>query len=627
MRTADELGTRQLALVAFAKLSEYEPTASSSLPSAPTADVPPLLSCCFQLLRRLDHTDPDLAARCATRLRAFIHSIISRDPDVSLAPALEVCLHNFVDISQLRNCTMLEDARQEGPCKYEHLVRLEFMSHHFISSVQDEADFEQFFSAVSWSEKATQRTPELGLAAAISLVRKSYLFSMPVIAQAHFVLLASRCVGNGDLGLHLQVFENAMHAYLIYLPELGVFDRTNVVKSLFGRFATMRLHNSCIQDGTNQKLHCQINRLFLFCKAHCDDSLHVKERSPFDIFLSFIEENQHIFPEQSRQDAVIIVKKIVSNILGCANQKDTDESDTKVSEEMIYLAAVLRLMSSSFLEVLHFIRKMRVAGDRLHENHIFLRISKTISLLGQYEANGLNIDDLFGMTEKSVDKENASVLMLFHFASLLALCLRMRFGFLWKACIVMIMMAMNLVIDEDKSLSTFQFLIASKESAISSIDQEASAISSIDQEASAISSIDQEASAISSIDQEATLKGSARRKSSTSIALQFTNLHKRCIQDDAVSDCAEGSRSKTVDGKAFLESYLGKNKSSEWDDLVDYVECEDGVDYTSWLVKHGKFKEFKYAKWMQSKQPSADKSEKKREYGASKSKRLKKASR
>jgi hypothetical protein len=90
MSDADELeGARRLALVAFAKLSQYGPSASS----APTADLPRLLSCCFQLLRRLDHADLDLATRCADHLRSFIHSVLSRDPGPFLLPALEVsCL-------------------------------------------------------------------------------------------------------------------------------------------------------------------------------------------------------------------------------------------------------------------------------------------------------------------------------------------------------------------------------------------------------------------------------------------------------------------------------------------------------------------------------------------------------
>uniref|UniRef100_A0ACD5X6R5 Uncharacterized protein n=1 Tax=Avena sativa TaxID=4498 RepID=A0ACD5X6R5_AVESA len=569
MPDADELeGARRLALLAFAELSQYGPSPSS----APTADLPPLLSCCFQLLRRLDHADPDLATRCAGRLRAFIHSIHSRDPDPSFVPALELLFENLLDANQLRSYTMIDDdAIQKGSmiymmaksCQYEHRVRLDLMSHHFISSVQDKR---QFLGALDWSEKATQRIPELGLGAAISLVRRSYLFSMPVIAQAHFVLLASRCVANGDLDLHLQVFQHAMSAYLIYLPALGVFDRNNAVKTPFSCYANMRQANSCIPDATNQKLDCEINRLLSCCKAHLDDSLHIKEMDVFDICASFIEENQHIFPEQLRQEAVILVKSIVSNSLDCAKQKETHGLNVSVSEEIIYLAAVLRLMGSSFLEILNCLRKKRAEHDVQH----VLYISETICLLGQYEANGLNSHDLFGMSENAVDWERPLMLMLFHFASLLVFCLRMRFGFLWKGCIIMIMMAMNLVIDEERSLSAFQFLIASEDSAISSIHQEDS------------------------------LKCSFRRKSSTAIAAQFNNLRKLRVRGD--SSLGTPQRSKSRDGRAFFESIPScKQNSSEWDDLVDFVECKEDVDYSSWWVQQGKFKGYKDAKWKLSK--------------------------
>ncbi|CAM0875619.1 unnamed protein product [Alopecurus aequalis] len=596
MPDADELeGARRLARRAFAKLSQY----GSSPSPAPTADLPPVLSCCFQLLRRLVHADPDVATKCASRLSAFIHSVLSRDPDPSFLPALEVLLENLVDVNRLsRSYTMIDVSIQKGSristmaksCQCELRVGLELMSHHFISSVQDEVESEQSLGALDWSEKVTQRIPELGLAAAISLVRRSYSFCMPVTAQAHFVLLASRCVTNGDLDLHLQVFQHTMSAYLIYLPALGVFDRNNAVKTQFNCYANMRLPNSCIPDAINQKLNCQINRLLSCCKAHCGDGLHVKEMDIFDICASFIDENQHMFPEQLRQEAVIVVKRIVSNSLGCAEQKETHVLDAKVSEEVIYLAAVLRLMGSSFLEILHCLRKMRVEGNMQLESSIVLCISETIRLLGEYEANGLNRHDLFDMSEKPVDRERPPVLMLLHFASLLVFCLRMRFGLLWKGCIIMMMMAMNLVIDQERNLSAFQFLIASKDSATSSILQEGS------------------------------LKNSVRRKSSASIASQFNNLRKLHIQGD--SSLGTPQRCKSGDGRALFESIPGyKEKSSEWVDLVDFVDCKD-VDYSNWWTQHRKFKEYKDAKWMRSKQPSEDIS-KIKGYSANKTKRRK----
>jgi hypothetical protein len=90
MPDADGLeGARRLALLFFAKLFHYGRSPSSPT-SAPTADLPLLLRCCFELLRWLDHADPGLATRCASRLRAFIHGVLSRDPDPSFVPAIEV---------------------------------------------------------------------------------------------------------------------------------------------------------------------------------------------------------------------------------------------------------------------------------------------------------------------------------------------------------------------------------------------------------------------------------------------------------------------------------------------------------------------------------------------------------
>jgi hypothetical protein len=431
--------------------------------------------------------------------------------------------------------------------------------------VQDE---EQFLGALDWSEKATQRIPELGLAAAISLVRKSYLFSMPVIAQAHFVLLASRCVANGDLDLHLQVFQHTMSAYLLNLPAF----QTNAVKTPFSWHVTRR-SNSCIPDVTNQKLNWQISRLLSCCKAHSYDGLHLKEMDSFDIYASFIEENQHMFPEQLRHEAVIVVKRIVSNCLRCAKQKETHGLDAKVSEEVIYLAAVLRLMGSSFLEILNCLRKMSIEDDMRHGNSVVRCISETIRLLGPCKAKGLDRHGLFGMSENAVDSERPSMLMFFHFASLLVFCLRMRFGALWKGCIIMIMMAMNLVIDEERTLSAFQFPIASEDSATCSIQQ------------------------------EDTLKGSVWRKSSTSIASEFSNLRKLRVRSD--SSLGIPQKCKSEDGRAFFESIPGyKENSSEWADLVDFVDTEEGMDYARWWTRHGKFKEYMDAKWKRSKQPS-----------------------
>ena len=60
------------------------------------------------------------------------------------------------------------------------------------------------------------------------------------------------------------------------------------------------------------------------------------------------------------------------------------------------------------------------------------------------------------------------------------------------------------------------------------------------------------------------------------------------------------SRIGKVDGQAFLECLPGY--SPDWNDLMDFVECEDGKDYSDTLKQLRKFKKFKYEKWCSTRQ-------------------------
>jgi len=60
------------------------------------------------------------------------------------------------------------------------------------------------------------------------------------------------------------------------------------------------------------------------------------------------------------------------------------------------------------------------------------------------------------------------------------------------------------------------------------------------------------------------------------------------------------SRIGKVDGQAFLECLPGY--SPDWNDLMDFVECEDGKDYSDTLKQLRKFKKFKYEKWRSMRQ-------------------------
>uniref|UniRef100_A0A0E0JZK1 DUF7812 domain-containing protein n=1 Tax=Oryza punctata TaxID=4537 RepID=A0A0E0JZK1_ORYPU len=585
MADAGELeGFRRLSDLAFDELSRRD---LSSTSGPPPTDLPVLLR--LSLLSLPLSADSELAFRRCTRLLASLRGILSRDPDPSLLPALEVFLDNLVSSKQLMSCSAAANAvvpRRSRvasvglACRGGNLFVMELMSQHFISSVQDE---QVFLSTLSWSAKADLEVPEIGFPGALTLLHKSCLLSIPPAVQAHFLLLACRCVGDGALDMHLLAFEHAMDVYLRYLPALGVFRRTSGVKGPLGCSMKRRPLSSCIQAATHQKLTCDINRLVLFCSLHSNNDLPINEGD----IVRFIEENQQVLHEQSRQDTVTAMKSIVSNVL-LAKQEEMDRLDPNVSEEIICLAAALRLMCSSFIRIMHCIRQMTV-GDGSQTTHclepckVFNIVAETISLLGHYEPKELQRNDLFEAIGKPGDGEQGAVLMLSHFTTLSVHCLRMRFNFMWKGCIFMMMMA-NLCATE-----MCHFLIDGSK-----------------------------ASKVCSADQDGSSKGSVPRKSSTAIALRFRNTQKVYIQDklghgfgevcsfDSLQRCTSSyGRDTSSYGRDNVRTILkGLGCGEDSSDLHDFIECNPSLDYSNWWTQRKKFKKFKDHKWIRSKRHS-----------------------
>nr|CAB3446542.1 unnamed protein product [Digitaria exilis] len=94
----------------------------------------------------------------------------------------------------------------------------------------------------------------------------------------------------------------------------------------------------------------------------------------------------------------------------------------------------------------------------------------------------------------------------------------------------------------------------------------------------------------------AVLRVPARTKA---IALQYETIHKihkrRHIDGDGSSLSIYQSKSRKANGQAFLECH--PQYSPEWNDIIDFVECEEGKDYTNTLKQQSKFRMFKYKKW------------------------------
>nr|TKW10285.1 hypothetical protein SEVIR_6G152700v2 [Setaria viridis] len=373
---------------------------------------------CLRLLPVLEAGDPTQAARCFHGLLAYLGAILSRDnPSPSLLPALKVFAEGLVFNGQLRSSFVIIDGAaperarifaEALPSRGDYHILLELVYHHFTSSWLDQEGFKAFLSALSCFKGA------------LALFNITRLFFAPAVVQAHLLLLVSRCISDKNLDLNLLAFECAMNLYATYLPAR------------------------------------QIDGLFSFCQLHTADDLPIDE-SDIDCL---IEENQHMLHGEVRQQATMDVKHMLPDILLCAKQKEVHEADAEVSDETVWLAAVLRLMGSSLKYMLPHFSQMRSANDKRYNV-----IHESIRLLGRLEANEFHRYDLPGTIGNPMGRESASMVMLAHFASLSIYCVRRRLRFLWKSCIIMMIMAMNLI-HEEESLGTFRFSAdVSKESA------------------------------------------------------------------------------------------------------------------------------------------------------------------
>lgn len=57
--------------------------------------------------------------------------------------------------------------------------------------------------------------------------------------------------------------------------------------------------------------------------------------------------------------------------------------------------------------------------------------------------------------------------------------------------------------------------------------------------------------------------------------------------------CLEEETEETSNGEIFLKCMLGMENVSNFDDLVDFVECKQGKNYSSWLKNRQRYRRWR----------------------------------
>ncbi|URE14712.1 RNA-binding protein Luc7-like [Musa troglodytarum] len=345
---------------------------------------------------------------------------------------------------------------------------------------------------------------------------------------------------------HILAFELSVNVYVGHISRIGLVSNIN------GEHVQPCYHDkklsfdSCIQPMTCHKLQHQMDSLFEFCCLNSQDFLSETKGDIANKSFAFIKENSHILDDIFRDEACLILQYIVINILSEENVEDTKhENENKISQEMYCFAAVLKLMSSSLLQIIWNLRqKGCVGGSEALGSKVVCReynfIVGIISCFGKYELNRLIkriLLDVIG--SNSAKQGNLDVLM-------------------------------PLVV-----LSKVTIRQSSQEKQIKASTCRSSVVASNLHHIQML----------------------YLRKNHT------TEIHEdqstKCLTsiEDARRCNSYISGANTCNGETFIQSLPGNQKDpSEWADLVDFIEGTHGKDYSDWLRHRKRFRVWQHEK-------------------------------
>lgn len=403
--------------------------------------------------------------------------------DLRKIQLFQVFVEEFLMDSQIRKHVMMTDKISsttekifvyDGSCGNMHPIQ-EIISGHFLLSANDEWMFNRFFNSLSWENDIEDDVSELSLTTSLLLLGKRNMFHMPCLLEAHLILWASKCISiqkpNDDwmsneklTNFHIIAFENSVNVYEDYISIMEFVANTNQVHAQPCDHVKKLQFDSCIHPATHESLQHRMNCLINFCCLNSQGFLSETKEDITHKSLCFIKQNGHILDDMYLDEVCLILQYIILNILSERNYTCGEyRNGSEIQPEIFCFAAVLKLMSSSLLQM---IRKLKenatVSSTQASENKFASReynfMLHIISRFRKYNMSEVVKRCLLDVIGTKTTKHD-SYLMFAHFASLLSYSFVKKLGFLWCNCIIVMMTILNLIIFEDGNLDIFTELV------------------------------------------------------------------------------------------------------------------------------------------------------------------------
>ncbi|CAN8230300.1 unnamed protein product [Cochlearia groenlandica] len=484
--------------------------------------------------------------------------------------------------------------------KHDRASVVEMVSAHFLISTSDEKMNQMCVERLYWKDvDIAFRTPQVSLCAATRLLLNPLMFSAPKMFNAHVVLLVSGAIGicsppsvkGSDFQLidrYICAFEKSVFLYTKHMmrrsedePPVVKFGASKsnsrvafeqlVLPSTLAKIndVTLKLKDSCdLYQRNNAKR--ENNEVVAYSVAYAKASLCVLDSSCLENMLS----------QCLSVLGCVILRASSDDVMDTVLQEYNGSS----TEDLYLLAATLKLMSCSMLQTIHILRnwqKYEVVGDvRARKEyksmmHIVQRFEMfSVHLPGQ----SLLRDGL----ESHPHGHLKSMWMLMHFSGLLSVSFALKLDILVKGSIFGMVVSLYLFILEGGDLAALGNSIFHSEIPTSSIPSSGS--------------------------KDLARSGKAEetnRKMCKAVALKFRKtrtfyLGKMSKAEDSENGSDSGVivEGETCNGESFLWCMADSSnmKSSDVEDLADFIACEPGKDYSDWLKGKERFRGQKW-KW------------------------------
>lgn len=549
---------------------------------------------------------------------ASLHFLEPSDPCLHFVSSMiEVFLDELLVHGQLRSFLKLIDsaAPVDKMLFKSHYgwgdtgVLMEVISTHFSVAFHGKEVLEDFLQQLFFMQtveyKYSSQSLEVGPTAATLLLLNPIILSAPKVLQAHLISLISETISNvpyyenwkPDIRLancFFSAFENSIILYVKCIRNLRLDRHCRNCKDSVGDICGKNfqpLFDSVLSPVTRKKIDQIISRLGDFSESRLDRMAYKMKSDLVSSAIKYVKECQHVLDKSCQNEILSILSCIIVRASDFFNDSSLNPIGGRL-EDLCVLASILKLMSSSLLEAIRYLRHNSDSGNLKSlrdysscKEYDFV-LSK-IKCFGNFRIH-LPMQQLFGnMLDTNSLRHRNSKTMFLHFSGLLSLSFASGLDFLVKGCLLNLMAVFNLYVFEEGNLDPFRMLLDSiPESSSFRLPQV---------------SIQQ-----TLMNQKSSLVVASRFQAVRTLYLRSSLVRESADLRNAPSQNEVSSPADTMEravgiaeeieeacnGEVYLKCVL-KDNVPDFDDLANFVACESGKDYSAWLKDREKYRKWK----------------------------------